>query len=346
MANKEHLEILKQGVETWNKWRLENHKIRPDLSGADFGDMNLSFALLVNVDLSGARLHGLLSHANLSFANLSSANLGFELLGPDTNFRQANLSGALLTSTNLSAANFSGANLKGADFGHAIAAGTVFADVDLSEVKGLQSVGHVSPSEISISTIYRSKGRIPEVFLRGCGVPDEVIALARSLVETGMGNKINSCFISYSHRDEKFAYLLSSRMRDANLLVWYAPEEMKGGQKLHEQIFSAIQFYDKLLLVLSENSLQSEWVATEIRRARKVEREENRRKLFPIRLVDFDTILKWECFDAGSDKDLAIEVREYFIPDFSNWKDRDAFESAFDRLLRDLNAEDSRQSLT
>jgi hypothetical protein len=32
---------------------------------------------------------------------------------------------------------------------------------------------------------------------------------------------------------------------------------------------------------------------------------------------------------------------EFFIPDFSNWKDHDAFESAFARLLRDLKAEGS-----
>jgi hypothetical protein len=29
-------------------------------------------------------------------------------------------------------------------------------------------------------------------------------------------------------------------------------------------------------------------------------------------------------------------IREYFIPDFSNWKDHDAFESSFARLLKDL----------
>lgn len=82
---------------------------------------------------------------------------------------------------------------------------------------------------------------------------------------------------------------------------------------------------------------------TEIRRARKVEREENRRKLFPIRLVDFDAIQKWECFDADSGKDLAVEMREYFIPDFSNWKDHDAFETTFDKLLRDLKAQEQPQ---
>ena len=71
--------------------------------------------------------------------------------------------------------------------------------------------------------------------------------------------------------------------------VWFAPEEMQGGKKLHEQIFEAIQLYDKLLLVLSPRSLQSDWVMTELRKAREVEKKEERRKLFPIRLVDFDT---------------------------------------------------------
>jgi hypothetical protein len=80
----------------------------------------------------------------------------------------------------------------------------------------------------------------------------------------------------------------------------------------------------------------SEWVMTEVRKARKAERNERKPKLFPIRLVDFETIKGWECFDADGGKDLAVEVREYFIPDFSNWKDHDAFEQGFERLLRDL----------
>ena len=62
MANEEHLKILKQGVEQWNKWRLEN-AIRPDLS-----DANLSGAdLRASADLSGANLSG----ANLSRADLA-----------------------------------------------------------------------------------------------------------------------------------------------------------------------------------------------------------------------------------------------------------------------------------
>jgi hypothetical protein len=83
----------------------------------------------------------------------------------------------------------------------------------------------------------------------------------------------------------------------------------------------------------------SEWVITEIRKARKAERLEKKRKLFPIRLVDFEAIRAWECFDADGGKDLAVEIREYFIPDFSNWKDHDVFEAGFVRLLKDMKAE-------
>ena len=120
--------------------------------------------------------------------------------------------------------------------------------------------------------------------------------------------------------------------------VWFAPEDMQGGKKLHEQIERAIQVNDRLLLVLSENSMDSEWVKTEMWRARKVEIEEQRQKLFPIRLVDIDRIREWKCFDADIGKALAVEIREYHIPNFSNWKDHDAFEAAFADLLRDLRA--------
>jgi hypothetical protein len=65
------------------------------------------------------------------------------------------------------------------------------------------------------------------------------------------------------------------------------------------------------------------------------------RKLFPIRLVDYDAIREWECFDADHGKDLALEVREYFIPDFTNWKDQEAFEVSFRRLMRDLKAQNA-----
>jgi len=157
--------------------------------------------------------------------------------------------------------------------------------------------------------------------------------------------QLYSCFISYSHQDEVFARRLHDALQSYGVRCWYAPEALQGGKKIHEQIDAAIRVYDKLLLILSEHSMNSEWVKTEIANARRREVTQNRRMLFPIRLVDYETIRNWTCFDADTGKDSAREIREYFIPDFSNWKDHDSFEHAFTRLLRDLKADDIQPSL-
>jgi hypothetical protein len=120
---------------------------------------------------------------------------------------------------------------------------------------------------------------------------------------------------------------------------WFAPHDIQGGKPLHEQIDQAIQVHDRLLLLLSDSSMQSEWVKTEISKARKRETREKRRMLFPIRLVNFETLEQWECFDADIGKDSAREICEYYVPDFSKWKDHDSYKVEFDKLLRDLKTE-------
>ena len=75
MANPEHLEILKQGVEAWNRWRWTHSEIYPDLSGADFRGADLRGAILRHAnlreaDLSEAFLHG----ADLREADLSETH--------------------------------------------------------------------------------------------------------------------------------------------------------------------------------------------------------------------------------------------------------------------------------
>ena len=232
-----------------------------------------------------------------------------------------------------------GARLSHTRFYAATASRTAFNDLDLRGAEGLEEVVHAGPSEIGIGTIYKSEGSIPEAFLRGCGAPESFIVQIPALVAAMQPIQFHSCFISYSTKDEEFARRLHARMRQAELRVWFAPEDVRGGKKLYEQIDRAIQLHDRLLLVLSEHSMKSEWVMTEIRRARKTEVKEGRRKLFPIRLVNYDAIGEWECFDADHGKDLAAEVREYYIPDFSNWKDHDDFEREFGRLYESLKAE-------
>lgn len=363
--NPEHLSmLLNEGVEAWNRWRKGISLLQPNLRSADLSNRTLDDVDFRNADLCGASLqgahlsranldHALLQEANLTRATLYGANLFGALLAgaslDSSDLRDVNLSFAQLNHARLREAwlwgtNFYGAILTAADFRDANITQASFSETDLSTVIGLDQVTHGGPSSIGIETLFKSNGKIPESFLLGCGVPKHLMDELLPLVRSGLPIQWHSCFISYSGKDEEFARRLYARMQQARIQVYLAKEDLKGGEKLHEQLFRAIQLHDKLLLVLSMNSIQSEWVMTEIRKAREIERKENRRKLFPIRLCTFDELRDWTCFDADSGKDLPVEVREYYIPDFSNWRDHDVFEQEFEKLQRDLKADQKTRS--
>lgn len=99
--NKEHLEILRQGYAIWNKWRIDNPNIIPDLRRANLNGADLEGANLSCVDLEGANLSG----ANLSDSDLSGA------YSKGVNLRDANLSSANLSGAYLNGADLSGVNL-------------------------------------------------------------------------------------------------------------------------------------------------------------------------------------------------------------------------------------------
>src|ERR1039458_669729 len=353
MANPKHLKILKQGVTAWNQWREKNRDECPSLSRADLIFAHLNRSKLSVADDSVADI--MFSHQgyadviwmNSKYASSSLADFsGADFSGADlsvANLRGADLSVANLRGANLRGANLNGAHLKGTILTEAIFGATTIGYVDLSAAIGLETVLHFGPSTVGIDTLYKSQGRIHDEFLRGAGVPEEVMTHLLPSIRCGPPIQWHSCFTSHSAKDGEFARQLHLRMREANMRVWFAPEDLKGGKKLHEQLFEAIQIHDRLLIVLSEHSIQSEWVITEIRKARETEKKEKRRKLFPIRLTDFETLRDWTCFDSDTGKDLAVEVREYFIPDFSNWKTHDAFESAFIRLRKDLETENAKR---
>jgi hypothetical protein len=264
----------------------------------------------------------------------------------DSRARAANLINADLHKADIMATDFSEANFGGArfestrmgfaDFGRAIFGGTIFSNVDLSDARNLDTAVHWAPSTIGIDSIYRCKGKIPEAFLRGAGVPENLIDYMRSI--TGAGLEYHSVFISYSTRDQDFADQLYADLQARGVRCWFAPHDIQGGRKIHEQIDEAIRVYDKLLLILSDASMNSNWVKTEIANARARETQQGRQMLFPIALVPYSQVRSWRCFDADVGIDSAREVREYFVPDFSAWMDHDIYAKAFERLLRDLKA--------
>ncbi len=357
MANPEHLAILKQGVEQWNKWRKEHPDVDPDLSGADLTMANLGGADLSELwgggsfggrmtyskaNLQGARLRGAsLTGTQLRMANLSEADLYGSNLRL-TDFRGAQLNGADLGRAFFSEVDLRGADLREADFTKAFIYSTNFADINLRTVRGLETVILFGPSTIGIDTIYKSEGKIPESFLRGCGVPDELIAYIDLTVARPIG--IACCFISYSTKDQAFADRLYADLQAKGVRCWFAPHDIMGGRKIHEQIDEAIRVHDKLLLILSEHSMASDWVGTEIANAREREAREKKQMLFPITIAPFEEVKQWKKFDADRGKDSAREIREYYIPDFSNWdRDNGAYQKEFEKLVTALKAGASSQ---
>lgn len=345
MANPEHLKILKRGINAWNEWRAANRtgSLLPggvqdpvDLAGADLSNAKLKGANLSDVNLSranlgwatliGADLRGAnLNMAYLYWANLDDARLG----GADLSW--ANLIGARLYQTNLSSTILRATNLKEAHLGS-----TVLADVDMSEVKGIESVHHDARSFISIDTIFRSKGRIPIEFLRGAGVPENFIEYMQSLVGTVF--EYYSCFISYSSQDQEFAKRLHVDLQGKGVRCWFAPEDLKIGDKFRPAFDEAIRMHDKLMVVLSTSSVKSTWVEKEVETAFEKERQQRRLVLFPIR-VD-DAVME-------TDEAWAADIRRTrHIGDFRDWKNHDSYKKAFERLLRDLKSEDKTGSAT
>jgi len=71
VANSIHLDILKQGVSSWNDWRKKNPSIVPDLSGGDFTGRNLAYANFSQANLNKA----IFTNADITGADFSGANI-------------------------------------------------------------------------------------------------------------------------------------------------------------------------------------------------------------------------------------------------------------------------------
>lgn len=279
---------------------------------ANLGRANLNTSHLSKADLSRACLN----KADLSEADLSRANL----ILADLN--QANLCYANLRKADLRESFLNGTNLKGA-----IISDTIFARVDLCNTKGLAEINYQGSSDIALPSIQLPQDGSALFFLRGCGVSDEWIDFYRAQMMLPI--QYHSCFISYAHQNDDLAYRLHSDLQDHGVRCWFVPHDMKIGDKISLRIDEAIHLQDKLLLILSEHSVASDWVEHEVEMALAKERREKRTILFPIRL---DNAILERPYTGWA----ATVQNERHIGDFTGWKDYSHYQNAFERLLRDL----------
>jgi TIR domain-containing protein/pentapeptide repeat protein len=328
MANKEHLRQLKQGVEAWNRWRT-GKIVNVDLSDAQLKQMDLSGASLWSSDFSHTSLseadfrRASIGRSTFYYSDLSSANLRMADLG-GANIENANFENASLVGTLLGHATIRSSNFRGVDFTSAHFHETVLVDVDLRDAVGLDRCVHWKYSTIDIRTLQNS-GPLPLHFLRGVGLPEVLINYLPSILNESIQHY--SCFISYSAKDQDLASRLHADLQNSGVRCWFAPHDMPIGGKILDEIDSAIRLRDKLLLILSEHSIRSDWVEDEVTKAFEEERKRGQAVLFPIRLDDavMDTDEAW-----------AAKLRARHIGDFTRWKEHDEYQKSFARVLRDL----------
>lgn len=328
-----------------------------DLRSAEFYMANLENASLVEADLDSADLQSVnLRNANLLDADLSKVNLnGADLTGANlinVDLSNANLYNSIFTNASLFGADLGGTrfdltNLLGATFTKSVFGRTIIGAVDLSKTIGLEETNHSEASILSASAMQISRGMVSEKFLRGCGLSDWEVESAKLYRPDFSNEEINKVlykiydlrgqqplqisplFISYSHGDNAFVDKLEEFLNDKGIRFWRDIHDATSG-RLEKQIDRAIRQNPTVVLILSENSIKSDWVQHEAHKARELEKETGRDVLCPVALDD-----SWK--NSSWPQRIMEQVKEYNILDFSKWHDDEKFNNTFKKLIGGLN---------
>jgi len=352
----------------WTKWSLVKWE-GTSFYGSNLTTANFSEAILKNTDFRDTNLTRtcwykskqlLLAHVkgtilqDYSVRELLTSGIGIHKSLVSKNLKGANLAGFDLTGADLTEADISGADLQGAKLNNAKliktqAIGTLFNDADLTGacIEGWNIDHTTQLNGVNCRYIYLlndQRERRPSFSEFGEDQFSKLFEKVFYTINTIFGVKgveyipsffnealqFNSCFISYTSTDEGFAKRLYQDLKNNNVRCWFAPENIKIGDKIRPKIDESIHSYDKLLIILSENSVKSNWVEHEIETALDKEAEQGHPVLFPIKIDDAVMSLKtgW----------AAKIRRERHIGDFREWMNSQKYEEALQRLLRDLKS--------
>lgn len=124
-------------------------------------------------------------------------------------------------------------------------------------------------------------------------------------------------FISYSHKDKNFVDKLALTLIDKRIKVFVDRWEMKLGDSITEKVQNAISEASHLIIVLSKNSVKSDWCKREITTALMLELERKRVVLLPILLEDCE---------------IPLFLRDKFYADF-----RDNFDDGLTTVLQSFS---------
>ncbi len=141
-------------------------------------------------------------------------------------------------------------------------------------------------------------------------------------------NRSLSCFISYSHQDEDFVIRLYKDLSSRGVKCWIAPYDLHEGAEILPSITRSVREHDKLILILSKYSLNSETIRNEVKAAQEKEQQQKQQVLFPVCLDD-----------TGKQSWTPTNLYASHVEDFTRWKLQDEYQRALSHLLNDLKAE-------
>lgn len=135
--------------------------------------------------------------------------------------------------------------------------------------------------------------------------------------------QLPSVFISHSHLDrERFVRNFAQSMTRRGFKVWLDEKSLRTGEAFWDRIGTAIESCEFVIVVLSQNSLQSHGVLEELRTAHIFSLDHV--KVLPIRI------------DAVGYSTIPVHLRSRHILDFVGWEDKKVFNARVAKLASDI----------
>jgi uncharacterized protein YjbI with pentapeptide repeats len=309
--------------------RVQLH--RADFSLCDAARVSLAGSNQVGTLWRGARLDEAdFSSAKIfraDFRNCALALANFsETEVVESQFAGARLPGARCERAKFLSCDFRGAELTGIQirqtrFDDSWLGLTRLAACDLSRAFGLDTVRHFGPTWIDAETLAQHAKFLPPEFLYGAGV-----RVSRSGTPEPVARDAEDiCSILHAHRDADFAARLRLDLMANGIRCWFLPDAISwAGIELDRAP------YDRLIVILSRQALESRPLVAEVSAALEREAAQHRACVLPVRVDDY-LYNDWQ----HAQKDALLGKN---VGDFRNWRDADLYRTALDRLLDALRS--------
>jgi hypothetical protein len=148
----------------------------------------------------------------------------------------------------------------------------------------------------------------------------------------GVGEHLQSTFISYGGPDHAFAQKLNEALKLRGVRTFFFQEDAPAGDKLHDVMNKGVNAHDRVILVCSKASLERPGLLNELDETLAREaRDGGATYLLPVRIDDY-VINRWKPRKVG----LAQRIRDRVIADFRDHGNAAAFASALAKVMAAL----------